>query len=67
MFAAIRRASSLLSNFAAALPRLILEIDIRQLLPALSITDEAGIQFLDRPRRREAAFRHWCPSNAYTL
>jgi hypothetical protein len=56
MFAAIRRASSLLSSLAADLrPRLILEIDIGELLPGTVAYDKTGVQFLDGPRRREAA------------
>ena len=37
---------------------LLLEIDIRQLLPAVIFHDKASIQLLDRPRRREAAVAH---------
>jgi hypothetical protein len=39
-------------------PRLILEIDIRELLPVVIADDKAGLQFLDGPRRREAASGH---------
>ena len=61
MLAAIRRASSLLSSLAADLrPRLILEIDIGELLPGTVAYDKTGVQFLDGPRRREAAGRHLC-------
>jgi len=52
MFAAIRRASSLLSNVAA---ERLLEIDIGRLLPAGVAHDKAGVQFLDGPGRRETA------------
>jgi hypothetical protein len=56
IFAAIRRASSLLSNLAAdRSPRLILEIDIRELLPVVVAHDKAGVQLFDGPGRREAA------------
>jgi hypothetical protein len=33
----------------------ILEIDIRELLPAVVTHGKAGVQLLDRPGRREAA------------
>jgi hypothetical protein len=61
IFTAIRRASSLLSNFAAAcLPAwLILEIDIGELLAVVVAYHKAGVQFLDSPRRREATFGHF--------
>ena len=36
-------------------PRLILEINIGELLPGAVLHDEACVQFLDKPRRREAA------------
>jgi hypothetical protein len=39
-------------------PRLILEIDIRERLTVSVAHDEAGVQFLDSPRRREAACSH---------
>jgi hypothetical protein len=55
MLTAIRRASSLVSNFGRSPPWLILEIDIRQLLVGTVLHDEAGFQFLDGPGRREAA------------
>jgi len=42
----------------ASLPRLSREIDIRKLLPAVIADDEAGGQFLDGPRGREAAGGH---------
>jgi hypothetical protein len=42
MFTAIRRASSLVSNFGRSPPWLILEIDIRQLLPGIVHHDKAG-------------------------
>jgi hypothetical protein len=38
--------------------RLILEIDIGQLLAAAILDDEGGLQFLDSPWRREAALGH---------
>ena len=52
-FRDIRRAS----NFAAE-PRLILKIDIRELLPVVVAHYKAGVLFLDGPRRREAAGSH---------
>jgi hypothetical protein len=59
MFAAIRRASSLVSSLAAdRRPRLILEIDIGELLTVVVAHDKAGFQFVDGPRRREAAHGH---------
>ena len=37
-------------------PRLILEIDVSELLAVVVAHDKAGVvEFLDRPRRREAA------------
>jgi hypothetical protein len=45
MFAAILRASSLVSSLADdRRPWLILEIDIRQLLPSFVLHDKAGFQ-----------------------
>jgi hypothetical protein len=41
---------------SVAAPRLILEIDIGELLSVVVAHDEAGGLFFDRPRRREAAF-----------
>jgi hypothetical protein len=35
--------------------RLILEIDASQFLPGTVLHDKAGFQFIDGPRRREAA------------
>jgi hypothetical protein len=59
MSTAIRRASSFVSSLAAdSSPRLFFKIDIAKLLPAVIAHDEARFQFLDRPRRREAAWRH---------
>jgi hypothetical protein len=56
MLTAILRASSSVSSLAAeSPPRLILEIDIGELLPVLVTHDKAGVQFFDKPRRREAA------------
>jgi hypothetical protein len=46
---------------AAALPRLILEIDIGERLPVVVAHDKAGVLFVNGPRQREAA-RHDCPS-----
>jgi hypothetical protein len=43
------------SNFAAARP---FETNIGKLLPVVVAHDEAGVQFLDRPGRREAAGGH---------
>jgi len=43
----------------ASLPRLFLEIDTGELLPVVVAHNEAGGLFLDRPRRREAAGRHF--------
>src|SRR5262249_51218612 len=41
---------------AGSAARLILEIDIRQLLPVVVAHDKAGVvEFFDRPRRREAS------------
>jgi hypothetical protein len=37
--------------------RLVLEIDIRELLAAVIAHDKTGVQFLDCPRRREAALK----------
>jgi hypothetical protein len=57
IFTAIRRASSLLSSVAAERRlALVLEINIRKLLPIVVPHDEVGIVvLLDEPRRREAA------------
>jgi hypothetical protein len=55
MFAAIRRASSFVTNLAADPPAgLILEIDVRELLVGAVDDDKAGFQFIDQPGRREA-------------
>ena len=57
--AAMRRASSLSSSFAAEhQARLIFEIDIRELLAVVVAHDKAGGLFFDSPGRREAACRH---------
>jgi len=57
--AAIRPASSFVSNFRRrSPPRLILEIDISKLLSVVIADHETGVEFLDRPRRREAAGGH---------
>ena len=42
---------------------LVLEIAIRQLLPAVVAHDIAGVRFLDGPRRREAANHHHSLTN----
>jgi len=56
IFAAIRRASSLLGNFGGRSPaRLILVIDIRELLPGAVDHDKAVVEFFDCPRWRETA------------
>jgi hypothetical protein len=39
------------------------EIDIRELLPGAALHDKAGVQFFDRPGRREAA-SHPCTGSA---
>jgi hypothetical protein len=43
-------------------PRLVLEIDIREPLAVVIADHKAGVQFLDSPRRREAAGRAWTPN-----
>jgi hypothetical protein len=54
-FIAIRRVSSRVNSLAAESPAgFILEIDIGERLPVVVADDKAGVQFLDRPRRREA-------------
>jgi hypothetical protein len=59
MLAAMRRASSRVSSFAADRPAgLILEIDVGERLAGVILHNEAGVSFLDGPRRREAAGRH---------
>ena len=57
MLTAMRRASSLVSKFAAARrPRLILELDIGQRVAGDVLYDEARLTvLLDGPRRQEAA------------
>jgi hypothetical protein len=56
IFAAMRRASSLESSFAADLrPGSFSKIDVGKLLPVVVAHDKASGLFLDRPRRREAA------------
>jgi hypothetical protein len=55
IFAAIRRASSLASNLAVdCLARLVLVIDVSELLPGAVLHDEAGANILNGPGRREA-------------
>jgi hypothetical protein len=54
MFAAIRRASSLVSSLAAD-RRPGSSSNIRQLLPGAVYHDKAGFQFVNRPGRRKAA------------
>jgi hypothetical protein len=39
-------------------PRLVLQIDVGEVLPGAVGYDQAGVQFLDRPGRREAAIWH---------
>ena len=50
-------------------PRLILEIDVSQILSGALDRDKAGVQFFDRPRRREAAVGQFsgpkCPSSKF--
>jgi hypothetical protein len=41
-----------------ATARFVFEVDIGELLVVCVLHDEAGIQLLDGPRRREAAVRH---------
>jgi hypothetical protein len=55
MFAAIRLASSRVSRAAEPVARLILEIDIGELLSVVIAHDKARGLFFDRPRWREAA------------
>ena len=58
MLAAIRRASSFASSLAAeSPPRLILEIDVGQLLAVGVAHHEASVLFFDGPWWREAAWR----------
>ena len=40
-------------RLVAAVAGLVLEIDIRQRVPGVILHDEAGVRFLDGPRRRE--------------
>jgi hypothetical protein len=55
-FTAIRIASSRVSSLGCrSPPRLILEINTRELLSVAVAHDEAGGLFLDDPGRREAA------------
>ncbi len=51
-------ASASVSVGCCSRARLILEIDISERLPVMVAHDEAGVLFLDRPRRREAALGH---------
>ena len=52
IFAAIRRASSLVSSFCGrAPPRLVLEINIRELLSGVVLHDETVLQFIDPAHR----------------
>jgi hypothetical protein len=63
MFAAMRRGSSLLSNLAAERrPGFAFIIDVGKLLPVVIADHKEGVQFLDSPRRREAAGRAWTPN-----
>ena len=58
MFAAIRRGLVLREQLGRRSPAgLIFEIDIGKLLAVVVARDQARLQFLDRPGRREAA-RH---------
>ena len=43
-------------------PQLVLEINIRKLLPVVVPHDEAGVQFLDRPRAAESGPEEEDPS-----
>jgi hypothetical protein len=64
--AAILRASSLVSNFAAeSPPRLILEIDVGKLLTVVIAPDKAGVQFLGPPSApaRRLIFRRTCSTS----
>jgi hypothetical protein len=57
--AAMRRASSLVSNLAAErLTRLFLVINVAQRLPVVVAHHEAGVLFLDYQGPWEAAFCH---------
>jgi hypothetical protein len=59
IFAAIRRAFIFAEQLGCRrADRLILEIDIGELLPGAVGCDKAGVQFFDRPGRREAAGGH---------
>ena len=63
MFTAIRRASSLVSSFAAARrPGSSSEIDVGQRLPAVVADDKGGFEFVDLPGRWEAAAGHQSPA-----
>ena len=55
MLAAMRRASSRVSNGSRSPSRLILEIDVGERLPVSVADDKAGIGLFGGPRRREAA------------
>jgi hypothetical protein len=59
MFAAIRRASSLVSSLAADLRPGSPIIDIREFLAGAVDHDESGVYIFYGPRRREAASGQW--------
>jgi hypothetical protein len=66
MLAAIRLASSPVSSFAADLrPGSFLEIDVGERLAVVIAHDEAGVQFLNGPRRREAVGRAFVARNCF--
>jgi hypothetical protein len=62
----VRRTSGLFLLTLGALvgrvraPRLILKIDVGELLPVLVAHDKAGVLLFNGPRRRETALHHIC-------
>jgi hypothetical protein len=61
IFAAIRRASSLLSSLAAERrPGSSSKINVGKLVPVVIAHDKARVQLLDGPRRREGLARRQC-------
>ena len=65
MFTATRRASSLVRRLFTAPLRLIIEIDVSEVLPVRVGDDEAFFELLDRPGRREAAAGQWTDSFSF--
>jgi hypothetical protein len=57
----LRRSSAFMTGTP---PRLILEIDIGELLPGTVRHDKGRTNILNRPWRREAANRHWLQTKA---